>query len=45
MVREKSTKNTVRYGDGNGHNIYLSNEEVAELGNPKAIKNTIEPVK
>ena len=42
MVRDKPTKRTVRYADGNGHNIYLKNEEVAELGSPKAVKVTVE---
>jgi len=45
MTQEKSTKNSVRFGDGvqpHGKNIYLTKEEVTELGNPDAIKVTIE---
>ncbi len=45
MHKEKATKNAVRFGDGNqphGKNIYLTKEEVAELGNPETIKVTIE---
>ena len=42
MTRDKATKNTIRYGDGNGHNIYLSNAEVAELGDPEALTVTVE---
>ena len=31
---DKETKGSIRYGDGRGHNIYLTKEEAAGLGNP-----------
>lgn len=45
MIQEKVTPGTIRYGDGDNHNIYLKKEEVAKLGNPDALKVTIEPNK
>lgn len=42
LTRDKVTKNgIVRYSDGNGHNIYLTPTEVAELGAPAIIHVTI----
>lgn len=43
LVKDKVTKNgVVRFGDADNHNIYLKPPEVAELGDPQAIKVTIE---
>ena len=43
MRQDKETKGTVRFADGQGHNIYLRKEEAEKLGSPKAITVTIEP--
>jgi hypothetical protein len=37
----KDLKNSVRWGDENGHNIYLKKPEAAALGNPDKIKIVI----
>jgi len=40
MTQEKVTKNAVRFGDGKAdhpHNIYLTKDEVKELGDPQVI--------
>lgn len=42
LSKDKETKNAIRYGDSDNHNIYLRKEEAAELGNPEAITVTIE---
>lgn len=42
MTKDKTTKNTVRYADGDGHNIYLNGDDLAVLGNPEKVKITIE---
>ncbi len=42
LEKDKDTKNTTRYADTKGHNIYISNEEVKALGSPKVIKVSIE---
>jgi hypothetical protein len=45
LTKDKVTKNgVVRFGDGDGHNIYLQKEEVQSLDNPSAIKVTISKV-
>jgi len=43
MRQDKVTKGAVRFADTAGHNIYFRKEEVAEMGDPQAIKVTIEP--
>jgi len=45
MRQDKVTKGAVRFADEAGHNIYFRKEEVATMGNPQAIKVTIEPKK
>lgn len=43
LEKNKVTKNSiVRYGDSDNHNIYLTPDEVQELGNPTVIKVSIE---
>ena len=43
LVKDKVTKNgIVRYGDGNGHNIYLQPAEAEALGSPEAVRVTVE---
>lgn len=34
LTNDKETKGSVRFGDGKGHNIYLTKEESVELGTP-----------
>ena len=41
---DKPTKNTKRYADGAGHNLYLKEEEVAELENPNRVRITVEKI-
>lgn len=45
MTKDKDCKHSVRYADGEGHNIYLKNAEVDELGNPKSIEVQIQAKK
>ena len=43
LTQDKVTKNkVVRFADSKNHNLYLQPEEVEALGNPEAIKVTIE---
>ena len=42
MAREKETKGAIRFGDGDGHNIYMKKDEVAKLGNPENLVVTVE---
>lgn len=42
MSQDKETKGAVRFADGQGHNLYLRKEEAEKLGNPKAVKVTVE---
>lgn len=46
LANDKETKGSVRYGDGKGHNIYLTKEEAVALGNPlpKTVTVTLDPV-
>lgn len=44
MRRDKVTPNTIRYGDSDRHNIYLSKDEVASLGEPEYVRVTVEPL-
>ena len=45
LEHDKSTKGSERYGDGKGHNIYLTLDEAAKLGTPlpKTITITLTP--
>jgi len=48
MLRDRETKNTVRYAESVGDDetartIYVPKEDVAKLGNPDAIEVTIAP--
>ena len=45
MRQDKVTKGAIRFGDDAGHNLYFRKEEVAAMGNPQAIKVTVEPEK
>jgi len=44
LKQEKETKGTFRFGDGNGHNLYLTKDEITKTFTkvPDAIKVTIE---
>jgi len=45
LTKDKTTKNgVVRFGDGDGHNIYLQPEEVQSLNNPTTIKVSVSKV-
>ncbi len=44
LFKNKVTKNGfIRFADDERHNIYMSAEEVAELGNPDSVVMTIVP--
>jgi len=44
LVKNKVTKNGLwRYADNKGHNIYMSPDEVAELGHVESIVVSIRP--
>lgn len=45
LDNDKETKGSIRYGDGKGHNIYLTKEEAVGLGTPlpKTLVVTLEP--
>jgi len=45
MRQDKVTKGAIRFADEAGHNLYFRKEEVAQMGNPQAIKVTVEPEK
>jgi hypothetical protein len=43
LEKDKVTKNkVVRFADSANHNIYLKEDEVAELGDPTRLKVTLE---
>ena len=44
LVKDKGTKGAIRYADMNNHNLYLRKEEAAELGNPKHILVSVQPM-
>lgn len=41
MTKDKTTPGTVRYSDGNGHNLYFKKSEAEEMGNPDTITVTV----
>jgi hypothetical protein len=41
---EKETKNKIRFGDGDTHELYFTKAEVNALGNPKHLLVKIEPM-
>ncbi len=48
LKRDKETKNSIRFTeeaeDNHAKNLYLLKSEVEALGNPQALKVTIEPI-
>lgn len=43
LTKDKDCKNSVRFADGDGHNIYLKKAEVKDLGNPDTITVAVKP--
>jgi hypothetical protein len=41
LIKNKETPGSIRYGDEDGHNIYLKKTEANTLGNPENIKVSI----